>query len=235
MRKQVTAFYPKAEPASVITGDYLKLVQEGYGFDLNKTLFATSICSDDVNISAEFRNIHERPFVMGGLSGFPFTGRTGMVAFAHHVPDEGYAFIFFGPHIGINSEGGIGKILRYGQKKHTTCCGAIALALDSILGKIPPIYEDGFSRDFDYQEYYLLDCLSESKERLMNARDPILSATEMAYSKIATAINNLVVSAKSEFSCRQVALLGGIIINTDHGHEDYVDVRDFTVLEMEGP
>lgn len=232
MRKQVTSFYPKAEPASVITGDYLKLVQEGYGFDLKRTLFATSICSDDVNISAEFRSIHERPFVMGGLSGFPFTGRTGMIAFAHHVPDDGHAFIFFGPHIGINSQGVSGSIMRYGQKKLTTCCGAIALALDSLLGKIPPIYKEGDSREFDYQEYYLLDCLTENRDRLLTARDPIYRATEMVYSKIAAAITNLVISAKDEFPCRQVALLGGIIINTDHGHEDYVDVRDFTVLNM---
>ena len=49
---------------------------------------------------------------MGGLDGFPFTGLTGMGAFASHVPDDGAVFVYYGPHIGITKDGVIGEIHR---------------------------------------------------------------------------------------------------------------------------
>jgi len=30
---------------------------------------------------------------MGGLGGIPFTGKTGFVAFSHHVPDGSFSII----------------------------------------------------------------------------------------------------------------------------------------------
>jgi hypothetical protein len=56
------------------------------------------------------------PFNFGGLAGLPFTGITGLNAFAHHVPEEGTALLFVGPHIGYNEKEGWGKILRHDQK-----------------------------------------------------------------------------------------------------------------------
>jgi putative membrane protein len=63
-----------------------------------QVMLADSICSDDVNSiqypvrTQEFLG----PFKMGGLDGFPFTGLTGMGAFASHVPDDGAVFIYYG-------------------------------------------------------------------------------------------------------------------------------------------
>ena len=67
-------------------------------------------------------------FALGGLGGIPFTGRTGWGAFSAHVPEGGNAMVVFGPHVGIDSRGTVGKIERMGQSHSTTCCGAAVLA-----------------------------------------------------------------------------------------------------------
>ena len=53
-----------------------------------------------------------------------------MSAFTHHVPEDGAIFIFHAPHIGITKSGSVGEILRPGQTKASTCCGAARAALE---------------------------------------------------------------------------------------------------------
>ena len=233
MKKQVLTHYPGARSAKEITGDYLSQLEEVHGFDLENTLLATSICVDDINVSTEFRQIQDRPFIMGGLGGVPFVGRTGMAAYAHHIPEDGYAFIFYGPHIGINSEGELGAIRRKGQSGDSTCCGALALALQLLQN--PPEEsdesEDEVLASYDYQESRLLKVLRKNKAELQDSEHPIQEATELIYDHISTFLNQLIESGKKEFRCKKIALLGGIILNTDHGKEDYVDIRDFTIID----
>ena len=68
---------------------YKRLRPWGYGPD---TLYATSLCSDEVNRPLEetFYGVYGEHFNMGGLAGFPFAGVTGFGAMASHVPDGGF-------------------------------------------------------------------------------------------------------------------------------------------------
>lgn len=97
-------------------------------------MLADSICSDDVNSIEYLPRAYEMlgPFKMGGLDGFPFTGLTGMGAFAGHVPEDGAVFIYYAPHIGICKEGIVGEIHRVGQSKTSGCCGASKAALGKL-------------------------------------------------------------------------------------------------------
>ena len=45
-------------------------------------------------------------------------------------------------------------------------------------------------------------------------------------------IHDYVKACKAEFSVEKVVLLGGVIINTDPGVDDYFDVRNFEVLNV---
>jgi hypothetical protein len=63
-------------------------------------------------------------FPLGGLAGIPFTGKTGWGAFTHHVPDNGNIFAMYGPHVGVDKTGIVGKVHRPGMKKASKACGA---------------------------------------------------------------------------------------------------------------
>ena len=53
-------------------------------------------------------------FPLSGLAGIPFTGKTGWHAFSSHVPVDGNVVILFAPHVGVDSTGTVGKVLRKG-------------------------------------------------------------------------------------------------------------------------
>merc|ERR1719454_1111744 len=100
------------------------------------TIFGTSICPDEINtmqgsLAAIMKRHWGKCFPMGGISGIPFAGKTGFVAFSHHVPDDGNVMVMFGPHVGISDDGTIGKFVRRGQKKQSTACGAVIGAYNS--------------------------------------------------------------------------------------------------------
>ena len=69
---------------------------------------------------------------MGRLGGIPLVGQTGMTAFTHHVSDEGSAFIFYGPHIGITLEGELGKMIRPRMEEKGNSCGVLMLTLSRL-------------------------------------------------------------------------------------------------------
>lgn len=70
---------------------------------------------------------------MAGLAGLPFTGKSGFNAFSSHCPKDGNIVVLFAPHVGIDSNGTIGKIRRCGHDDITTACGAAIGALDGLL------------------------------------------------------------------------------------------------------
>ena len=119
-------YYPNAITTIDSVNKLIDFAEEQLDLEPGQVMLADSICSDDVNSIQYPARAHEflGPFKMGGLDGFPFTGLTGMGAFASHVPDEGAVFIYYGPHIGITKTGEIGEIHRFGQSKNSGCCGA---------------------------------------------------------------------------------------------------------------
>lgn len=222
--------YPNAMMGSDVTEKYLGFLADEYKSDLNRMLFATSVCSDDVNVSTDFRRVLKRPFSMGGLGGLPFAGYTGMVAFAHHIPDGGDGFIFYGPHIGITSEGRLGRMIRQGQSHETNSCGALMLALDRMkTGSKSPLTDNEI---LDLEQIHLEEALMPYKDRILAADNQAKEITEVAMEVIHRRIRKLSGMAKKEFHCERIFCLGGVIINTDPGVPDYVDVRHFSMYNV---
>ncbi|GAB1856875.1 hypothetical protein MHTCC0001_17110 [Flavobacteriaceae bacterium MHTCC 0001] len=225
----VKAEYPNAKDAKDTSIHYLGKMQSEHNIDISKVLMATSLCSDDINIpSTTFFNVLFGPFIMGGLGGIPFVGQTGMTAFAHHVPDEGSAFIFYGPHIGVTLEGELGKMYRPRMEAKGNSCGALMLAL-SRLGN------DGYSpvlNDDDYQQMKLEESLLPYREDIINSDNPQKAITDATYEIIDKKIHEHLKTCKNEFHVDKITLLGGVIINTGHGIDDYFDARNFEVIDL---
>lgn len=227
--KVVQRHYPNAMDAKDTSIHYLGKMQTEHGINVSKVLMATSVCSDDINVpSTTFFNVLFGPFVMGGLGGIPFVGKTGMTAFAHHIPDEGSAFIFYGPHIGVTLEGELGKMYRPRQENTGNSCGALMLALSRLEdeGYTPEMNDD------DYQQMKLEESLLPYRNQIVESENRSKEITEAAYEVIDKKIHEYVKECKDEFHVDRVVLLGGVIINTDYGVDDYFDPRNFEVIDL---
>ncbi|MFN8359958.1 MAG: hypothetical protein U0264_08575 [Candidatus Kapaibacterium sp.] len=232
-KREKLALIQKWYPRAITTIDSVNKVIDFVEYELDlepkQVMLADSICSDDVNSiqyparTAEFLG----PFKMGGLDGFPFTGLTGMGAFASHVPDEGAVFIYYGPHIGITKDGTIGEIHRIGQSKNSGCCGAAKGALGKLINNQ---ITAGYITDLDYQMNTIEQILFCAKDRVLHASSPLFEATEVIYEAIDKRINELV--DKIQYNCKYVILVGAILINSDSDIGSFTEVRRFDVIDL---
>jgi len=207
----------------------IDFVEEKLDLEPGQVMLADSICSDDVNSIQYPARAHEflGPFKMGGLDGFPFTGLTGMGAFASHVPDDGAVFVYYGPHVGVSKNGDFGEIHRIGQSKNSGCCGAAKGALNKLInGQITA----GNVTDMDYQMNTIEQILLKEKERVLSAAIPLKEATEVIYEAIDRRIEELV--AATHYNCRYVILMGAILINSDSDMGSFNCARKFDVINL---
>ena len=139
-----------AFPTAMLSSDAneaIAKVLQSRGFTADNSLFAHSVCPDEVNAKSEelvsllIRQWGEA-FTLGGLGGVPFAGKTGVRAYLHHVPDRGRLVIFFAPHVGIDSRGKVGGLQRFGQTSFAVACGAAVGAYKALKGKSSAAVEE---------------------------------------------------------------------------------------------
>ena len=222
-------WYPKAMTTIDNVNKIIDFVESDLDLEPRQVMLADSICSDDVNSIQYPSRTHEflGPFKMGGLDGFPFTGLTGMGAFASHVPDDGAVFIYYGPHIGVTKDGTIGEIHRLGQSKNSSCCGAAKGALGKLINDQ---IIAGNITELDYQMNTIEQILFNKKERVLHAETPLFEATEVIYEAIDKRINELV--DKTNYNCKYVILVGAILINSDSDMGSFTEIRRFDVIDL---
>ncbi|MEX0661000.1 MAG: hypothetical protein WD381_03870 [Balneolaceae bacterium] len=228
MISTIKKIYPNAEKGDVMTSQCMEKLNNDHQFDSSKTILGTSVCSDEIVRSATNFRTHignQNPFTLGGLAGFPFTGLTGFKAFAGHIPDDGFAIIEYGPHIGISDTGQTGMVVRDGQALETTCCGALMATLDAFKSE----KKSELDQELDYQQWKIAEELEESRSAIVNEDEPLIVATDHMFSQIDNRVKTLLEQTSSHFKNKKVALIGGIIINTDFGHSDWFDLREFEV------
>ena len=221
--------YPSAITTIDSVNRLIDFVETKLDLEPAQIMLADSICSDDVNSIQYPARAHEflGPFKMGGLDGFPFTGLTGMGAFASHVPDEGAVIVYYGPHIGISKNGTVGEIHRIGQHNHSGCCGAAKGALNKLLTNS---IEDGKVTELDYQMNTIEQILLKERNRIATASIPLKEATEVIYEAIDKRINELVAATK--YNCKYVILMGAILINSDSDVGSFNCSRRFDVIDL---
>ncbi|MCF0040914.1 hypothetical protein [Dyadobacter fanqingshengii] len=229
MLEKVRKFYPNAVASSDFVLNIYKNLA-GHNLAPSQIMLAHSICSDDVN-SIEYPEEGREmlgPFNLGGLNGYPFTGLTGMSAFAHHVPKDGAAMIFYAPHIGVSNSGELGKIIRVGQHEESSCCGAAALALSRL--KNNEITWGEKPAD-DYQQHTLQEFLYNRKDRVLSAEYPIKEATEVILEQSGMLIDRLI--QQTGFTGKYLFVVGAVIINTDWQYGSFLEMRRFEEWDIQ--
>jgi hypothetical protein len=222
--------YPNAVTTIDSVNMLIDFVEAELDLEPSQIMLADSICSDDVNSIQYPARSHEflGPFKMGGLDGFPFTGLTGMGAFASHVPDEGAVFVYYGPHIGVSKTGALGEIHRFGQHQNSGCCGAARAALNKLSNNL---IHAGHVTDMDYQMNTIEQILLKEKSRILAAALPLKEATEVIYEAIDRRIEELVAATK--YNCKYVILMGAILINSDSDMGSFTATKKFVVINLE--
>ena len=195
-----------------------------------KILLGQSTCVDDVlNTKGIFSNhVVKGPFNFGGLAGLPFTGITGLDAFAHHVPDSGAALLFVGPHIGFSLKEGWGKIERIGQKQSTTCCGALVDALTKL--QKPGAIVRRRPSEPDYQEEVIEQLALRHKSEILDSKEPLITFTKLVYKEAEQRIVNL---PREGIKYKYIILIVAVIINTDRENPDYIWVDHMSIYDLE--
>ena len=221
--------FPGAVPFEDYADSLLFFLYTVHNIPQEKILLAQSSCVDDViTTKDDISNNHVNgPFNLGGLGGLPFTGITGLNAFAHHVPTGGAALIFVGPHIGYSEKAGWGKIERDGQDEPSSCCGALSKALldlmENKINKHEPKQED-------YQEDVIEQFALEHKDEILTSKAPLITFTHLIAKESARQISNMPMG-NAHF--KHLIIINGIIINTDKNHPDYIFVDKMSVFDLE--
>lgn len=225
----IRKWYPNAITTLDCVNKVIDFFEDELGLEPSSVAYADSVCSDDVNNiqyparAGEFLG----PFKMGGLDGFPFAGLTGMAAFASHVPDNGAVFIYYAPHIGVTKSGALGEIHRHGQNKNSGCCGAAKGALNKLTNNQ---IVAGVLNDMDYQMNTIEQIVLADKDKILTAQTPLFEATNSIYNAIEKRMNELV--EKTNFNCRYVVLMGGILINSDTDMGSFTATKRFEVIDL---
>ena len=222
-------YYPGATTTIDSVNRLIDFIENELDLETGKVMMADSICSDDVNSIQYPSRAHDflGPFKMGGLDGFPFTGLTGMAAFASHVPGDGAIFIYYGPHIGVSKSGRIGEITRHGQTHTSGCCGAAKAGLNQL---IADSIVEGKVTDMDYQMNIIEQILFKEKTRILQSKEPLFEATEVIYEAIDQRINDLI--ANTSFKCTWIVLVGAILINSDADMGSFTKTKRFDVIDL---
>ena len=197
---------------------------EARGFTGENTLYTDSSCPDEINhdspnedITSIFQNRWGEIFPLGGLAGFPFTGKTGWHAFSSHCPKDGNIVILFAPHVGVNNQGEVGKVVRDGQDFASSACGAAIGALAAT--KADPTCADFQNGYLDHQMDCIKHLLAPHSQKIAMAENEQTALVYKMYDILEKYIEDIIhlkwMSPKS-----QLAIFGGIMINCDEEGTD---------------
>jgi len=212
------------------------------GYHEDNTLLATSLCCDEVNrpLEHDFTKVYGDQFSMGGLAGFPFAGLTGFKAMSAHIPDDGSCLIVYGPHCGVNSEGMVGTVSRRGKENGGTCCGSAVAAAEyvssmsgfALFGRRNSKPADPI---LDAQQAYVGMMLRPYAERLEKAPDPMVELPYCLFEEQDKLMHEIVRKGSSSLGAnKNIALLGGIQINTPREESDYFLPLRFEIRDSAG-
>jgi hypothetical protein len=220
--------FPKAVPVHTSSDSLLEHLKTKYGISAKQILLGASTCVDDIIYTKNFHAHPEikGPFHLGGLAGLPFTGVSGLDAFAHHIPNGGTMLLIIEPHIGISEKGGWGFILRPEQRFASSCCGALVGTLAQLKkGVNKPITEE------DYQSGKILELANQHKKEILGAKNPLIELTRITSLEAERQIKKHVLDMSLEH-IKYVIVVTGVLINTDYPYSDYQSIDHIMVYDV---
>lgn len=160
------------------------------------------------------------------MAGFAHGGVTSFGAMANHIPDGGSCFICFGPHVGLDHDGNVGKVNRRGMAKSGACCGSACAAAGHVdcvhKGEIEPTDPAIFSDPVNAQQAMVNHLLMPYAETLAKSPEPMVELPLSLYDAQKKMMDEIVKAGCQEVGGDgKIALLGGVQINTPPETEDY--------------
>lgn len=224
---RIKEFFPEAAPYNEVLPAYLQKLQQERQLDLDKCISAYSLCPDELNnvVMEEIRRIFGNTFPLGGVTGYPFAGATGFNAFGDHIPDEGTAFIFYGPHMGIDGEEN-GYVRRPGQERKTLSCGAALGAYSDLVkapDKAPQIDDDDYQIGRVKKMFY-------PHLQYIPLVNPELSLLDIVMEESRAFMLTQARRIKQKFQAKEIYLLAGTVLNTPADMPDYIQVNYFDIV-----
>lgn len=233
----MTVTYPNAITNDELVAKVTSILSTN-GYTESKTLLATSLCCDEVNrvLEKDFSKIYGDNFNMGGLAGFPFGGTVSFGAMAHHIPDSGSCFIVFGPHIGVSCDG-IGKLSRRGLHHSGSCCGSACAALayvQSVAQDSTEVAPMPVADPIEMQQWLVGQLLLNHSERLERTENPMAELPLALFDEQKKLIYQILKRGCSHVASGNIAVLGGVQINTPDGVSDYFLPLNFELFNNQG-
>ena len=213
----------KAFPGAIRNDDLMisigRLTQR-LGLSNDNTLFAHSTCPDEINqeegdITLLLRDEFGEMFIMGGLAGIPFVGKTGFAAFSHHITDDGNLFILFAPHVAVLESGKVGYYNRVGQHTASTACGAAMGAWAAVKDLESEPVVDAASPD--YQMDFIKRGVWRQRARIAAKPQPEVELAFVVFELVRDMMLSIVNT--EGLTHGKIVLLGGLQINATP--EDY--------------
>lgn len=240
----VERLFPGAIPYSEML-EYLTTNLEERQYSLSNTLCATSFCGDELNRPLEkaLTDIFNDSYSLGGSAGFPFGGLTAFQKMKLHIPDHGNCLIVHASHVGVNRDGKVGTVER-SQCNHEergdqmSCCRSAVLAAEYVLGVLDGTKEEALPTVdmLDISQYYVGSMLMPHAARLKNAGDNAMVELPFVVYEEQTKLLKQIVEEGSRYNVfpGNVAILGGIQINTPPGMVDYFVPINFSFYNGDG-
>jgi hypothetical protein len=221
--------FPGVLKGSEFSDSLLYYLKNKYDVTSDQILMGASTCVDDIIYTKNF-HLHPEikgPFHLGGLAGLPFTGISGLEAFAHHIPEGGTLFLLITPHIGYSDSEGWGYVLRHGQHEPSSCCGALMGTLAKLQnGKIA----SGITEE-DYQGGKIGELTLAHQKEILEAENPIIELTKLTSQEAERQIRAHILDVNLEH-IKYIVIVTGIIINTDYLYSDYIAVGHLMVYDV---
>ena len=89
------------------------------------------------------------------------------------MPDDGNILVVFAPHVGLTTDGKVGKVHRPGQDHTTSACGAAVGAYSYLkqedTTKLKTVVD---KTGADYQQQYIIHSLAPMMDEIMASDDP---------------------------------------------------------------
>eukprot|EP00566_Odontella_aurita_P013416 CAMPEP_0113563608 /NCGR_PEP_ID=MMETSP0015_2-20120614/21162_1 /TAXON_ID=2838 /ORGANISM="Odontella" /LENGTH=449 /DNA_ID=CAMNT_0000465605 /DNA_START=176 /DNA_END=1525 /DNA_ORIENTATION=- /assembly_acc=CAM_ASM_000160 len=238
MLKLLWTHFPGAVSSADVLEGY-KRVAEKRGYTPENTLFAQSICPDEVNheegdVTDLLASYCGEVFHMGGLAGIPFTGKVGFGAFSHHVPEgDGHCAILMAPHIGIDEDGRFGAYTRDGQTHSGSCCGAaVGAYVHCRSGK--PIPDLSVDPEF-YQFNYIINQVHRRMDEIVGETECAKQASLARFMhRIGEELLDKCVGTNFGSEESTLIVMTGIQINMPRPFDDYFFPIDFYIQRKDG-
>lgn len=226
----------------------LRTTLSKYEYHNSTSLVATSLCCDEVNqplIETLEKEWGSQSFSFGGLAGFAFGGVTSFGAMASHIPDGGSCLVVFGPHVGIDSTGTIGTVERRGRKSGGACCGSATAAANFVAQQqqqqkqkqddhANTMTTTSMMDPVDAQQQFVNNLLLPHGERLEQANNKSSELPMALFDAQQELIQRIVAKGCSKVADGNIAVVGGIQINTPEGMSDYFLPLQFELRNNQG-